>query len=79
MSAELSTTLIKATRIREYVAKHPGCVLKGIAKDLRLNKTTAYRILTTLVQLKWLTKQGSCYYVTDAATGAAVSTGGLAS
>lgn len=63
MSAELSTTLIKATRIRKYVAKHPGCVLMGIAKDLRLNKTTAYRILTTLVQLKWLTKQGSCYYL----------------
>ncbi|MDD6432290.1 MAG: helix-turn-helix domain-containing protein [Lactobacillaceae bacterium] len=63
MSEGLSTTLIKATRIREYVAGHPGCALKDVAKELGLNKTTAYRLLKTLVKLKWLAKQGSCYYL----------------
>ena len=57
MSESLTTTLVKAARIREYVAGHPGCALKDIATDLSFNKTTAYRLLTTLVQLKWLTKQ----------------------
>ena len=57
MSESLTATLVKATRIREYVAGHPGCALKDIATDLSFNKTTAYRLLTTLVQLKWLTKQ----------------------
>lgn len=57
MSESLTATLVKAARIREYVARHPGCALKDIATDLSFNKTTAYRLLTTLVQLKWLTKQ----------------------
>lgn len=57
MSESLTTTLVKAARIREYVAGYPGCALKDIATDLSFNKTTAYRLLTTLVQLKWLTKQ----------------------
>ncbi len=57
MSESLTATLVKAARIREYVAGHPGCALKDIATDLSFNKTTAYRLLTTLVQLKWLTKQ----------------------
>lgn len=57
MSESLTATLVKAARIREYVAGYPGCALKDIATDLSFNKTTAYRLLTTLVQLKWLTKQ----------------------
>lgn len=57
MSESLTATLVKATRIREYVAGYPGCALKDIATDLSFNKATAYRLLTTLVQLKWLTKQ----------------------
>lgn len=63
MSEGLTTTLVKATRIREYVASHPGCALKDITASLNLNKTTAYRILMTLVRLKWLAKQGSHYYL----------------
>ena len=63
MSESLTATLVKATRIREYVARHPGCALKDIATDLSFNKTTAYRLLTTLVQLKWLTKQAGRYYL----------------
>lgn len=57
MSESLTATLVKAARIREYVAGHLGCALKDIATDLSFNKATAYRLLTTLVQLKWLTKQ----------------------
>lgn len=57
MSESLTATLVKAARIREYVAGYPGCALKDIATDLSFNKATAYRLLTTLVQLKWLTKQ----------------------
>lgn len=63
MSESLTATLVKAARIREYVAGHPGCALKDIATDLSFNKTTAYRLLTTLVQLKWLTKQAGRYYL----------------
>lgn len=63
MSEGLTATLVKATRIREYVASHPGCALKDVVDGLGLNKTTAYRILMTLVQLKWLVKQGNCYYL----------------
>ncbi|MGM9892577.1 IclR family transcriptional regulator [Limosilactobacillus sp.] len=63
MREGLTSTLVKATRIREYVARHPGCALKDIVAGLGLNKTTAYRLLMTLVQLKWLTKQGNCYYL----------------
>ena len=57
MSESLTATPVKAARIREYVAGHPGCALKDIATDLSFNKTTAYRLLTTLVQLKWQAKQ----------------------
>lgn len=63
MSESLTATPVKAARIREYVAGHPGCALKDIATDLSFNKTTAYRLLTTLVQLKWLTKQAGRYYL----------------
>lgn len=63
MSKGLSTTLLKANRIQEYVTGHPGCALTDIAKGLGINKTTAYRLLTTLVQLKWLAKKGRHYYL----------------
>lgn len=63
MSESLTATLVKAARIREYVAGYPGCALKDITTDLSFNKATAYRLLTTLVQLKWLTKQAGRYYL----------------
>lgn len=63
MGENLSSTLIKAQQIRDYVNQSShGVSLKEITKALDLNKTTVYRLLTTMVQLRQLVKVERLYY-----------------
>ena len=64
MNDNFSTTLVKAQQIKDYIKKQEnGCTLTEIAKNVKLNKTTTYRLLQTLVTLKDLIKVNRRYYL----------------
>lgn len=69
MNEHLSTTLVKAQQIKDYVAGHPnGCSLKEISAAVALNKTTTYRLLKTLVTLGQVIKEARTYYLRESDT-----------
>lgn len=80
MNDNFSTTLVKAQQIKDYIKKHEhGCTLTEVAKNVKLNKTTTYRLLQTLVTLNDLIKVERCYYVKQQFTANYLPVGWLAS
>lgn len=64
MNDNFSTTLVKAQQIKDYIKKQGnGCTLTEVATNVKLNKTTTYRLLQTLVTIKDLIKVDRCYYI----------------
>jgi len=61
MSQYLSSTLAKGLQILEYLTRHDSASLQTIATDLDLNKTTAFRLLASLVELNYVKKADKRY------------------
>ncbi|VDG30970.1 hypothetical protein MUDAN_DOGOELCO_00471 [Lactiplantibacillus mudanjiangensis] len=61
MSQYLSGTLAKAFKILTYLDQQPTATLTTIATALNYNKTTAFRLLASLVELGYVTKQAQTY------------------
>lgn len=56
MSYKLSTTVLKAFQILEFVGAHQPVPPAKIVKDLGLNRTNVHRLLATLTELGYVTK-----------------------
>ncbi|MFC6181030.1 IclR family transcriptional regulator [Lactiplantibacillus daowaiensis] len=61
MTQYLSGTLAKGFKILEYLQQHTTATLNEVAFDLALNKTTAFRLLASLVELHYVKKSHQTY------------------
>lgn len=56
MSYKLSTTVLKAFQILEFVGAHQPVQPSKIVKELGLNRTNVHRLLATLSEIGYVVK-----------------------
>lgn len=66
MTQYLSGTLAKGFKILAYLQQHPSATLNETAMALTLNKTTTFRLLASLVELQYVTKEAQTYTLATA-------------
>jgi len=62
-SYKLSTTVVKAFDILEYIAVNQPVSPISVAKGLQFQRSSVHRLLATLVSMGYVTKDGSGYYL----------------
>lgn len=62
MAQNQVSTLKKGLLVLEFIQQKKGATLADVIKEMKLSKSTAFRILTTLEEMKYIYKIQTSYF-----------------